>query len=183
MPGFVGPKFLAFCRAHPRVRCASAPSRHDLHEGADVASRYKVLTPADHSFSRSIIVLVDDDDEITALLAERFIAAGFEVITATNGAEAIAALEDLDQLPTAMFVDLLMPGVVGHSVIDYVRSEPRFAGVPLAVVTGSPELAPAGVHVFTKPARFDALLEFARGHEGARANHAGDPNRGARVRR
>jgi CheY-like chemotaxis protein len=119
----------------------------------------------------SIIVLVDDDEDVIALLSERFIAAGYEVITAANGGEAIALLEELGALPTAMFVDLLMPGVVGHSVVDYVRSEHRFEGVPLAVVTGSPELAPDGVSVFTKPARFETLLEFARSHEATRSEH------------
>jgi CheY-like chemotaxis protein len=70
---------------------------------------------------------------------------------------------DENETPTAIFVDLLMPGILGGTVLDYIRSEPRFDSVPTAVVTGSAELAPHDAVVFRKPVPFEVLLAFARG--------------------
>lgn len=106
------------------------------------------------------IVIADDDDDVRDVLSLRFANAGYDVRTASHGAQMITVLQGLEGAK-AIFVDLLMPGVVGHSVIDFVQHEEKFAGVPVAAVTGSPELAPAGVKVFPKPARFDELLAFA----------------------
>jgi CheY-like chemotaxis protein len=108
------------------------------------------------------IVIADDDREIRDVLSYRFSSAGWRVLTAVDGADMIALLETVDRA-AAIFVDLLMPGVVGHSVIDYVQHTPRFRDVPLAVISASPELAPAGVQIFTKPARFAQLLDFVEG--------------------
>jgi CheY-like chemotaxis protein len=108
------------------------------------------------------IVIADDDDDVRNLLAHRFEQRGFQVITASNGMEMIEVLEEIAP-PTAIFVDLLMPGILGGSVLDYIRSEPRLASVPTAVVTGSAALAPDGAVVFSKPVQFEALLAFARG--------------------
>ncbi|HLL21463.1 MAG TPA: response regulator [Kofleriaceae bacterium] len=115
-----------------------------------------------------LVVLADDDADVREILAERFCGAGFEVKTACHGAEMILLLQQCP-VPDAIFVDLLMPGVVGHSVLDFVRAEPRLAHVPVAIVSGSPELAPAGYPLFTKPVRFAPLLQFVRDSIGAGA--------------
>jgi CheY-like chemotaxis protein len=122
-----------------------------------------------------LIVIADDDDEVRNLLAYRFEQQGYDVITAANGMEMIEVLDE-NETPTAIFVDLLMPGVLGGTVLDYIRSEPRFASVPTAVVTGSPELAPHGAVVFHKPVPFEMLLAFARGVPVSGSGGSG-PNR------
>jgi CheY-like chemotaxis protein len=132
------------------------------------------VTPTrDEKTSRPLVVVVDDDDDVRDLLSGRFSDAGYDVITAANGPDAINLLAgDLRQMPAAIFVDFLMPGVVGTSVLDFVRSERRFAGVPVAVVTGAPQLVPPGVVVFAKPARFDALLAYVHDHRVSTARNA-----------
>jgi CheY-like chemotaxis protein len=61
-----------------------------------------------------------------------------------------------------MIVDLLMPGVVGQELLEFVRDEPSLAQVRVAIVTGSPKLAPAGYTVFPKPLDVARLLAFLR---------------------
>lgn len=95
------------------------------------------------------------------ILADGFRGAGYEVRTASHGAEAIAVLQEIPT-PYAIFVDLMMPGIVGHSVLEYIRSEPRLTGCRVAIISGSPELAPAGYRLFTKPTKLATLLEFLR---------------------
>jgi len=110
---------------------------------------------------RPWILIVDDDDDMQKLLAELLASEGYSVEIAANGAEAINALDRADR-PCAVVVDLLMPGVVGQELIEYLGSEPRLASIPLAIVSGSPHLAPAGHRVFTKPVRAPELLAFIK---------------------
>jgi hypothetical protein len=56
-----------------------------------------------------------------------------------------------------------MPGVVGQELLEYLRHDERLASLPVAIVSASPQLAPAGYPVFAKPLQLDALLEFVRG--------------------
>lgn len=109
--------------------------------------------------SRGIVLVAEDADETRLMLALCFAQEGYEVGCATNASEMIALLESTPT-PAAIFVDLLMPEGFGHVILDYLASEPRFALVPTAILTGFPEYAPAGYRVFEKPASFEALVEF-----------------------
>ena len=110
---------------------------------------------------RETVVIADDDPDVRMILSDGFRAAGYEVRTAAHGAEAIALLQEIPP-PAAILVDLMMPGIVGHSVLEFIRGERRFGGSRVAIISGSPELAPAGYRLFTKPVRFATLLEFVR---------------------
>ncbi len=110
---------------------------------------------------RSTVVIADDDPDVRSILADQFEAAGYDVRLAAHGAEAISILQEIPT-PSAILVDLMMPGIVGHSVLEFIRSEKRFAGTSVAIISGSPELAPAGYTVFTKPVRFAKLLDFVQ---------------------
>jgi CheY-like chemotaxis protein len=107
------------------------------------------------------VLIVDDDPDIRMLLCELFARAGFRVDVATDGAAAILFLEHNDP-PAAIILDLLMPGIIGSSVLAYLTSRPVLADVPVAIVSSSPHLAPAGYPLFKKPLQFAPLLEFVR---------------------
>jgi CheY-like chemotaxis protein len=106
-------------------------------------------------------MIVDDDADMQDLLGELLENEGYEVDVASNGAEAINLLDSSDR-PCAVLVDLLMPGLVGQELIEYLRSDDKLASIPLAVVSGSPHLAPEGYTVFSKPVEPQALLEFVK---------------------
>lgn len=110
---------------------------------------------------RQHILIVEDDPEVQFALKHLFTKQGYEVSIATNGVEAVELL-DPKAPPAAVLVDLLMPGVVGHSLLEYLRSEPGFANVRIAIISGSPHLAPPGYPVFAKPLDAHALVEFVR---------------------
>src|SRR5262245_482925 len=95
------------------------------------------------------------------LLCELFGKAGYSVELANDGADAILFLEQ-NEAPDAIVLDLLMPGIVGSSGLAYLSSQPNLAGVPVAIVSSSPHLAPAGYALFKKPLQFAPLLEFVR---------------------
>lgn len=107
------------------------------------------------------ILVVEDDVHVGLALKQFFERAGYEVTVAENGAEAIEIL-DPDAPPLVALVDLLMPGIIGNELLDYMRDEPAFATTPIAIISGSPQLAPEGYKVFPKPLDAAALLAFVR---------------------
>lgn len=116
---------------------------------------------ADPSVNQPTLLIVDDDPDIRMMLCELFAREGFQVESATDGAAAILFLETHDP-PSAIVLDLLMPGIVGSSVLAYLSHRPGLADVPVAIVSSSPHLAPDGYPLFKKPLRFAPLLEFIR---------------------
>jgi CheY-like chemotaxis protein len=107
------------------------------------------------------VLVVEDDPEFRAALEDMLAGSGHEVVVATNGADAIALLE-AGERPSAVLVDLLMPGVVGQELLEYLRSSADLARIPVAIVSASPQLAPEGYTVFPKPLQPGPLLEFVR---------------------
>jgi CheY-like chemotaxis protein len=108
-----------------------------------------------------MLLVIDDDPEVRMLLRELFAKEGFRVDVATDGADAILFLEQHEP-PSAIVLDLLMPGIVGSSVLAYLGSTPSLEHIPVAIVSSSPHLAPRGYQLFKKPLKFSQLLEFVR---------------------
>lgn len=111
------------------------------------------------------VLVLEDDAELRETLAAGLRLSGLVVRCAVDGAEALRMFEE-HQVPAVVLSDLLVPGILGKSVLEYMRGEPELRGIPVAIVTGSPELAPAGYRVFAKPATLDDVLEFV--HETLR---------------
>ena len=58
---------------------------------------------------------------------------GFDVVTAENGAEALAAARA--QRPSVITLDVLMPDMDGWSVLQELKADPELAGIPVIMVT------------------------------------------------
>ena len=104
---------------------------------------------------------MDNDPEIHILLHDLFAQEDFHVNMATDDTATITFLEHHEP-PSAILLDLLMPGILGSSVLAYLGSKPSLENVPVAIVSSSPQLAPEGYRLFTKPLKFRPLLEFVR---------------------
>jgi CheY-like chemotaxis protein len=80
-------------------------------------------------------VLICDDDEILLSFYKRVIKnAGYDVLTASNGDEAI---EILNEIPVALaIIDLLMPVCSGWEVIEYMKGKEALKNIPVIAVTG-----------------------------------------------
>jgi CheY-like chemotaxis protein len=113
------------------------------------------------------ILIVDDDTDIQEAMAEIVATEGYQVEVAADGAEAIEILERRGP-PASVIVDLLMPGIVGHELLEYLESEQALRDVPVAIVSASPHLAPEGYRVFAKPFSARTLVRFIHGELDAR---------------
>jgi signal transduction histidine kinase len=79
-------------------------------------------------------VLVIDDDETARYTILSFARRpGAEVLEAENGLAGIA-LAQSDQ-PDVILLDLMMPGIGGHEVLQRLKSDPATASIPVIVVT------------------------------------------------
>jgi CheY-like chemotaxis protein len=110
---------------------------------------------------RPHVLIVEDDPGIRDALTDLLQAEGYETDLVKNGAEAIDLLEGARR-PSAVLVDLLMPGIVGQELLEYLRDDARLASIPVAIFSASPQLAPPGYTVFRKPLDLTPLLAFLR---------------------
>lgn len=107
------------------------------------------------------VLVVEDDPDVQTTLTDLFTREGYHVDVVPNGAEAITFLDEHEH-PNVVLVDLLMPGVVGNELLEYLHSDDTLAAIPVAIVSASPQLAPEGYKVFRKPIDVVNLLEFVR---------------------
>jgi Fe-S oxidoreductase/CheY-like chemotaxis protein len=83
------------------------------------------------------ILVVDDEEDVRAFLTMVFEDAGAEVVTATDGDEAIAMASE--HKPDLISLDLSMPGKDGVEAFVELRKNPETEEIPVCVVTGHPE--------------------------------------------
>jgi DNA-binding response OmpR family regulator len=81
----------------------------------------------------SHVLLVDDELAVQKLLATVLRKEGFDVTTASNGAEALDVLEKLT--PDVVITDVNMPKLDGWSLVRILRSRPATALTPVIFLT------------------------------------------------
>src|SRR5580693_9176939 len=81
-----------------------------------------------------IAIIADDEDLGRLLLAETAEASGLRAMSFDDGAAALNAA--LSHEVAIVLLDVDMPGMDGYAVCRRLRAEPRFATVPIVMVTG-----------------------------------------------
>jgi EAL domain-containing protein (putative c-di-GMP-specific phosphodiesterase class I)/CheY-like chemotaxis protein len=80
------------------------------------------------------VLVVDDEQTVQQLLVRLLVAAGYDVRTASNGEEALRALER--ETVDLIVTDLVMPKADGMAVLQTLRE--RAIDVPVVMITGAP---------------------------------------------
>jgi len=86
-----------------------------------------------------IAIIADDEDLGRLLLAETAVASGLAPLSFDNGVAALKAA--LSQEVAIVLLDVDMPGMDGYAVCRRLRADPRFATVPIVMVTGHEDSA------------------------------------------
>ena len=108
------------------------------------------------------ILVVEDDADARRLLHDVLVGAGFDVQTASHGAEALRLLRA--DPPDAIVLDLILPWINGIEVLSTLRADPRLMNVPVIVTTGT-ATGESDLRVFRplivmrKPFDVDVLVE------------------------
>src|SRR5216683_2467425 len=82
---------------------------------------------------RSKILIVDDEPEAVELVEFNLKQAGFDVLTAADGAEALKKARSA--LPSLVVLDLMLPEVDGLEVCKMLRRDPATRAIPIIMVT------------------------------------------------
>jgi len=111
------------------------------------------------------VLLVDDDEEVAALVGEMLEHLGYRVTHAASATDALGALQNGCQVDI-VFSDVMMPG--GMNGVELAREiRTRALGVPVLLTSGYAEAAQQsaaaeGVHVLAKPYRLEELATSLR---------------------
>jgi len=84
------------------------------------------------------VLLVDDDEVTRYVLGEALAKMGYSIVEARNGREAIRIMEN--NIPTGMFLDIVMPDLTGFEVLREMRLDPSTKDIPV-VIHSSKELS------------------------------------------
>src|SRR5436305_1538010 len=79
------------------------------------------------------ILVVDDEPDITALVAYHLARAGYRVSTSANGMDALNAVRT--ERPGLVVLDLMLPGLSGYEVIEQIRHDPATSELPVIMLT------------------------------------------------
>lgn len=82
------------------------------------------------------ILIVEDDDHVTELLVYRLETDGYEVTTIDDGEDAWEHLQEVDEPPDALVLDLMLPGLDGFGILGRLRDHEEFEDVAVVMVTG-----------------------------------------------
>jgi len=83
----------------------------------------------------SNILVVDDNPDKLHLLESALKLAGYRVTTATDGDEALAAIESYQ--PDLIITDVMMPRMNGYELAQRIRSNPRTKFIPVIMQTAA----------------------------------------------
>jgi DNA-binding response OmpR family regulator len=79
------------------------------------------------------ILIADDDPLLRAILQHKLSAAGYRVLSASNGREALEAARQ--HQPTAIVLDAMMPIIDGFETLRRLKSEPELKGIVVVMLT------------------------------------------------
>jgi two-component system, OmpR family, alkaline phosphatase synthesis response regulator PhoP len=83
----------------------------------------------------ALVLVVDDQRDILGLIRFRLEQAGYEVVTATDGEQALGLVTSLR--PNLVVLDVMLPVIDGREVTRRIRSDARTAGIPVLLVSAS----------------------------------------------
>ncbi|MBI2640478.1 MAG: response regulator [Candidatus Sungbacteria bacterium] len=79
------------------------------------------------------ILIIEDDAFLRKLLAEKLAREGFQVKETAGGKDAMEHLAQ--EVPHAVLLDLVMPGVDGFQILQEIRKNPASKNIPVIVLS------------------------------------------------
>ncbi|OGT91061.1 MAG: pilus assembly protein PilG [Gammaproteobacteria bacterium RIFOXYD12_FULL_61_37] len=130
------------------------------------------MTENGDSVLAGLKVMVIDDSKTIRRTAESLLKkAGCDVLTATDGFEALSMIAD--QRPDVIFVDIMMPRLDGYQTCALIKNNPQFNGTPVIMLSSKDGLFDrargrivGSEQYLTKPFTKDELLNAIRPYVG-----------------
>lgn len=81
----------------------------------------------------SKVMVVEDDASLREIYSIRITAEGYEVVSASDGEEALAVA--VREKPDLILSDVMMPKISGFDMLDILRSTPETANIKVVMMT------------------------------------------------
>lgn len=140
--------------------------------------------PAVSTYPKTVLIVEDDADcreELEIALSR----AGYGVVTAADGREALQRLRTTFPRPSLILLDWMMPGMDGMTFLSHQASDPRYAAIPVVVVSAVASMARIPTlcvaAVVGKPVRARTLIEICDRMCGESGRGGGDGGDGGTV--
>jgi two-component system chemotaxis response regulator CheY len=130
------------------------------------------MNPADGS----LILVVDDDEDIRYALGDTLEAEGYSVVLAEDGRDALDKLLALPAPPCVILLDLMMPNMDGLQFRAAQQRDPALSSIPVVILSADAQVkqkaaAMDAAGCMAKPVRIADLLKmverFARARPGS----------------
>ena len=113
---------------------------------------------------RSIVMVVEDDIDISEAIVSALQAYGYSAIAAKNGQEALDKLRQGAKLPNLILLDLTMPVMDGREFQAAQKSDPALADIPLVLLSAQSDIRSTAKEMgaaawLLKPVQLAELLE------------------------
>lgn len=113
---------------------------------------------------RGNVLIIEDDEDIRAAMAELLEGEGFEVAVASNGQEGLEVLSQMSA-PCLVLLDLMMPVMNGEDFLRHVRQNPALDSTPVVIVTASGRTPLPGTQgILKKPFEISDLFATVIAH-------------------
>jgi DNA-binding response OmpR family regulator len=91
------------------------------------------MMTSEQSTKVQTVLIADDDPDLVALVARRLERAGYAVVTATDGEQALRMARDL--LPDLVVLDVMMPKLSGLDVTRRLREHPATRNILVMLIS------------------------------------------------
>src|SRR5689334_21491009 len=119
----------------------------------------------------SFILIVDDNQTNLSVLAKILKAGGLSIRLATDGESALELLEEDDELPELIVLDVQMPGIDGFETCRRLKNNPQTCHIPVIFMTAEADVASkvkglslGAVDYVSKPFEGEEVLARVRIH-------------------
>jgi len=120
------------------------------------------MNPDNTQGERPISLIIEDDEDLSAIFREALSAAGYETEIIRNGRQAIERLHHVT--PDVVILDMHLPNVTGADILKYIRSEKRMAYTNVVVTTADAimgeQVRETADFVLIKPISFGQLRDL-----------------------
>ena len=106
---------------------------YDPHEERMAPMMPKMAAQAPGAAGAPLVMIVDDSLTVRKITSRTLTRAGFDVITAKDGIDALEFLND--RTPDVILLDIEMPRMDGFEFTKTIKNEPKNAHIPIVVIT------------------------------------------------
>ncbi len=139
--------------------CPEFPKKH-LALPQPAPARPGRTAPGGPSAWKKTVLVVDDEAEIREMIRGHLVGAGYDVVVASGGAEALMLAEELH--PFAITLDVLMPDMDGWEVLRTLKESESTANIPVIIVSVGKDMdtgmALGATSYLVKPVSKESLL-------------------------